>query len=362
MTAQLLPARGKLRHLFAFSVLSGVLRLSTIAAAEAVAETEPTPLLQPEAISTSAVTWTAYAAAPAQAPPADFSGDTASNCDCYNNCCPNSGAASDWWTCPIRPSDHCFDDFISPMSNPVYFEDPRTLTEARFIFLNHKVPNAAGGGDVQLYALQIRAALTDRLSLIATKDGYVVSSNPLIDDGWADVAAGLKYNLYSDPCTQQLLSAGLVYEAPAGTHDTLQGNGDGAFDFFLTGGAQICPNGHWLGAAGLVQPVNDGDESTWSYFSNHFDYYVGRGWYALMEYNWYHYLESGDNGIPGVEGGDLFNFGSTGVAGNNIVTCAFGAKFKPDRCTEIGIAWEVPLTERRDVLENRLTFDYIRRF
>jgi hypothetical protein len=26
------------------------------------------------------------------------------------------------------------------------------------------------------------------------------------------------------------------------------------------------------------------------------------------------------------------------------------------------VAWEVPLTERRDVLENRLTFDLIRRF
>jgi hypothetical protein len=89
---------------------------------------------------------------------------------------------------------------------------------------------------------------------------------------------------------------------------------------------------------------------------------VGRGWYALMEYNWYHYLESGGNGIPGVEGGDLFNFGSTDVAGNDIVTGAFGAKFKPDCHTEIGVAWELPLTERRDVLESRLTFDYIYRY
>lgn len=267
-----------------------------------------------------------------------------------------------WTLLSLQSSDPRFDDFISPMSNPVYFEDPRTLSEARFIFLNHKVPNPAGGGDVQLYALQIRAALTDRLSLIATKDGYIVSENPLIDDGWADIAAGLKYNLFSDPYAQQLLSAGIVYEAPSGTHDALQGNGDGAFDFFLTGGAQICCRGHWLAAGGLVQPVNTGDESTWSYLSNHFDYYMGNGFYALMEYNWYHYLKSGDGGIPGVEGGDLFNFGSTGVAGNDIVTCAFGTKFKPDRCTEIGLAWEVPLTERRDVMENRLTFDVIRRF
>ena len=81
-----------------------------------------------------------------------------------------------------------------------------------------------------------------------------------------------------------------------------------------------------------------------------------------MEFNWYHWLESGANGIPGVEGGDLFNFGSTGVAGNNIVTGAFGLKYKPSGHTELGVAWELPLTERRDVLENRITFDWILRY
>lgn len=109
-------------------------------------------------------------------------------------------------------------------------------------------------------------------------------------------------------------------------------------------------------------PVDDEAESTWCYISNHFDYEFYSRNYALIEVNWYHWLESGNNGIPGVEGGDLFNFGSTGVAGNDIVTGAFGYKFKPSRSMELGIAWELPLTERRDVLENRLTFDCIVRF
>jgi hypothetical protein len=311
--------------------------------------------------------WTAYETDDA-APSADSTSGGAdcndcTSCDCNGGaCCECGRGMSDWWNCPIQPSNHCFDDFISPITNPVFFEDPRTLSEARFIFLNHKVPLAAGGGDVQLYALQIRAALSDRLSLIATKDGYIVSQNPLIEDGWADVSVGLKYNLFSDPYEQQLLSAGVVYEVPIGTSDAQQGNGDGTFDLFLTGGAKICCNGHWLGAGGLVLPTNDGDNSTWCYVSNHFDYYVGHCMYALMEYNWYHHIESGDNGIDGVEGGDLFNFGSTGVAGNDIVTGAFGMKYKPNCKTEVGIAWEVPLTERRDVLENRIAFDFIRRF
>ena len=73
----------------------------------------------------------------------------------------------------FAPTNACFNDFVSPMTNPTFFEDPRTLSEARLIFLNQKVPLTALGGDVQLFALQIRAALNDRVSIIATKDGYI---------------------------------------------------------------------------------------------------------------------------------------------------------------------------------------------
>jgi hypothetical protein len=89
---------------------------------------------------------------------------------------------------------------------------------------------------------------------------------------------------------------------------------------------------------------------------------MAKKWYLLTEYNWYHWIKSGDVGLVGVEGGDLFNFGSRGVAGNDIVTGAFGGKFKPSGNMEIGVAWELPLTERRDVLENRITADVILRY
>ena len=51
------------------------------------------------------------------------------------------------------------------MTNLVSFEDPRTFTEARAILVNQNVPTAAGGGDVQLLAMHLRAALTDRLTV-----------------------------------------------------------------------------------------------------------------------------------------------------------------------------------------------------
>ncbi len=263
----------------------------------------------------------------------------------------------------IKRSDHAFDDFISPMTNPVFFEDPRNVTEARGIFMQHKVPLAAGSGDIQVYAVQLRARLSENVSLIATKDGYVKSTNPLVNDGWADLAAGLKFNLIRDVQNQRLLSGGFTFELPTGEADPLQGNGDGELHLFLTGGKKIGCRSHWISAGGFRLPMNTTDESQSVYWSNHFDYQVRRGFYLLTETNWYHWTKSGQDGpIPGIEGLDLINLGSPGVAGNDIVTSAFGAKFKPNGNNEIGFAFEFPLTERRDIIDNRLTVDWIIRY
>lgn len=166
----------------------------------------------------------------------------------------------------LHKSDHCFDDFISPMTNPLFFEDPRTLTEARLIFAHHAVPKQLGGQSAQLYAMQLRAALNEDVSIIATKDGFIVSDNPLIDDGWADIAAGLKANVYKDVCSQTLLSIGATYEAPFGTPRALQGNGDGEFHLFTSGGTQIMDAYHYLSGLGIRLPVDQDAESTVMYW------------------------------------------------------------------------------------------------
>ncbi len=182
---------------------------------------------------------------------------------CDNGCCGNgcdSNGCDGFGGCDsgllglgiVKKSESCFDDFISPMTNPVYFEDPRQLTEARLIFINHKLPFLlnAPAGRIQLYALQVRLRLTEKLSFIAVKDGFVVSDSPLIDDGWADISAGLKYTLYRDACRGRMLSAGARFETYSGTPRTLQGNGDGVFDFFLSGGSRLGSCNHYLTSAG----------------------------------------------------------------------------------------------------------------
>ncbi len=263
----------------------------------------------------------------------------------------------------LKRSDHAFDQFISPITNPIFFEDPRNVTEIRSIFFDHKVPLAAGSGNVRLTAVQLRVRLSENVSFIATKDGYIQSSNPLINDGWADLAAGLKFNLLRNVERQRLLSAGFTFEMPTGEADPLQGNGNGELNLFYTGGMQIGCRGHWISAGGFRAPFNSTDESTSTYWSNHFDYRVGRRFYLLTEMNWYHWTKSGQDGpLPGIEGLDIINFGNPAVAGNDIVTGAIGAKFKPNRHNEIGFAFEIPLTEREDILDNRLTFDWIIRY
>ncbi|MCO6457020.1 MAG: hypothetical protein J5I93_17115 [Pirellulaceae bacterium] len=262
----------------------------------------------------------------------------------------------------FAPSDHRFGRFISPMTNPVFFEDPRTLTEARFVFFHHVIPQDVGGGTAQLMAMQVRAALTERLSIVAAKDGFVTSSHPLVDDGWADVYVGLKYNLLADPCFQRLVSVGASYELPVGSRQTFQANGDGEFHIYLTGGTQIGCLSHWISGTGVRLPVDRNDNSQMWYWSNHFDRQLFGCLYGLAEVNWYHWFGSGANGLDGVEGLDIINFGSTNVAGNNIVTGAVGVKLKPSDGMEIGVAWEAPLTDRRDILDNRLTVDWIVRY
>ncbi len=290
-----------------------------------------------------------------------------SPCDATGSCSRCDACGGGWFDRTFGrfflPTDRCFDEFVSPMTNPVYFEDPRVMTEAKVLFIQHRVPAAAAGGSVQLYALQVQVALTDRLAIVADKDGYIVSQNPLIADGFADVAAGLKYNFYADYERQRLASVGVSYEMPVGSTRSLQGNGSGEFHLYLTGAARLGCDWHWISATGFRLPADTVDESQMWYWSNHLDRRLTDRLYAFGEVNWYHWLRSGQQtALAGVEGGDLFNFGSTGVAGNDIVTGALGVKLKTNSGGELGFAWEIPLTDRRDVLQDRLTVDYILRY
>ena len=294
----------------------------------------------------------------------DESGECCNSCG-ESLCC--GGCGSDRLFGIIAPTDHAFDDFISPITNPAFFEDPRTLTEWRFMFLNQVIPESQPlfqGGDFQLWAMQFRIALTKRLSIIAAKDGYInLHTDATGDfDGWGDVAAGLKYNLIRDPAAQTVVSGGFTWEIDLGDHQVFQGRGDGEVHLFLTGGTEIAPYVHWLSGTGFRIPTDHTARSQMWYWSNHWDAEFLDGIYGLIELNWYHWMRSGQAVAANFEGGDLINLGSNNVAGNDIVTFAFGGKWKPCDSMELGAAWEFPLTDRRDLLHDRATVDMILRY
>ncbi|WP_173403150.1 hypothetical protein [Rhodopirellula sallentina] len=310
----------------------------------------------------------------------DYGCDSGSCCDsamCADSCLPKLDSFAKKLGCGgcIQKSDRCFDDFISPMIDFVHFEDPRNVTELRPIFMHHRFPkqlgpgNVPAGGSLQLFALQFRIALTKRLSLIAVKDGYAIDSSEgaldgLLDSGWADVTAGLKYNLIRNVKSGTLLSAGFTYEIPMGSEQTLQAVGDGEFHFFATGGQRFLDgNAHVLSSVGFQMPVDQSVQSTTVHWNNHIDVRCHDKVYLFTENSWWHWTDDADTGSAfGVSGLDLLNLGDTAVEGNDVVTQNVGLKLKPKRNMELGMAYEFPLTDFEDIIRDRWTFDAIVRY
>jgi len=257
----------------------------------------------------------------------------------------------------------------------VHFEDPRTLTELRPIFLTQRFPDTLGpgnvpaGGNFQLIALQFRIALTERLSLIAVKDGYIFDNSEgtldgLLDSGWADVTAGLKYNFLRNVRTGTLASAGFTYEIPMGSEQALQAQGDGEFHLFASAAQRLLDgDAHYMTSFGWQVPADQAAQSTTIHWLNHFDVRMTKRLYAFTEFSWWHWTDAADAGTAiGVSGQDLINISDTAVDGNDLVLQNVGLKYKPNGNFEAGAAFEFPLTEFQDVIENRWQFEMIFRY
>jgi hypothetical protein len=283
------------------------------------------------------------------------------NCCDTDCCCPRARR--------LFESDHAFDNFIGPISNPILSKDPRSLTEARVLFINNEIDpqSLLGSGDFQVAACEVRVALTDRLTFIADKDGYAwihPSVPALKGEGWLNINAGLKYTLVRDVEDQFLLTGGLTYEPPTGEAAVFQGLGDGVFTVFLASGKEFGNCAHLLGTVGYQFPVNSDQNSSFYYLSLHVDQQL-LGWlYPLLEFNWFHYASGGDHGLPPVvgEGDGLLNLGTSGVAGTDLVTLAVGLKAHLSCHADTGVAWEFPISNRHDLLNNRLIAEMILRY
>lgn len=248
-----------------------------------------------------------------------------------------------------------FDSFIGPMTNPFLAKDPRANTQINGLYLFNDLPGSTGGGNIQIATLQASVALNDNWSITTDKNGFgrVDSNLGIHNSGWLNTAVGLKYT-WGDIESQTLFAAGFQYEGPWGGNNISQGYGSGILTTFLTGGKGFDYDIHVLNTFGFQFPIDSNANSSFLYNSFHIDKKIG-DFYPLFEANWYHYT-GGGNSVPflGIEGDGLINIGAGGVAGNDLVTIAFGAKAKIGTNMEVGAAWEFPVTGRKDINENRL--------
>jgi hypothetical protein len=272
-------------------------------------------------------------------------------------------------------------DTISPVTNPIFFEDPRITSELRPIYMYHYLPGniaynggtAPLGGDVEVFALQIRYALTDRLALIATKDGYI-EFQPKHNDtlepldhhyGFADIAAGLKYALVDDAENQFILTPGFTITLPTGSSAVFQGYGAGEWNLFASAEKGFNKL-HFTGNAGFRIPDNFAEETAQVHYSLQADYHLSQYLIPFVAVNGYTILSNGDHNrlvVPlNTELYDLINAGSTAARGTTQLTVGGGVRSRLLNNVDVGVSYEAGVVDPVGIFEGRVTADVIWRF
>jgi hypothetical protein len=248
--------------------------------------------------------------------------------------------------------------FVHPITAPYYHENSFITSDLRAWYVFHNfdsngVANGGIGGDAQVVALQVRLALTDRLQFVAYKDGYTWFDDAVVNDnGWNDVAAGLKYNFYRDIEEQLYLSAGLGYQIDLGDADVLQDDeilrlwvsGDKGFDKLHLGATF-----NYFIPTGSESSLGDSETISWHL---HADYYVCEWFSPVVEFNGYHTVGEGTVAVP-FSGLDVANLG--GGEGEDVVTMGIGGSFRIFENFDMRAAYEFPLTNNSQLFGDRLT-------
>lgn len=260
-----------------------------------------------------------------------------------------------------------FEHFHEPLGQPLYFESPFNDTGVRALYLRHDFSNGSAlqGGDVTIYAVQARVALSERWQFIATKDGYSELSTGLLgdDEGWNDLAFGLKYVLHHDKQKDYVVSTGLRYMAENGHRGILQGGVDEWSPFVSL--AKGYDNLHVLSNVTLRIPSDTNDGNVVGHWDVHLDYSINPGDKAvfapLVEVHGVHYLDDGATALP-IGGLDYANLGSQ-PAENFVAWAGIGARLEIGHQFEIGACYEFALTDADDdIMDSRITVDFIARW
>ncbi len=289
-----------------------------------------------------------------------------------------------------RPAGH-----VAPMSMPYLFEDPYITTGLNLVGIYHNFPSDSvfEGGEAGVLALQARLAITDRLAFIATKDGLTVldPDNSLLKDttGFMDVSVGFKYAAIDDREAGLIVTPSLRYEIPLGNDNLFQGRGDGVMIPAVSVGWGP-GNVHVIASLGSQIAINGDKDSSSLFYNFHLDqafevdFIPGSDFIVpFIELSGTTWVDSGDGSstidldgggrVPlraaqdllygaGVtadrrfEGADVANLGSSGMAGEDLITMAWGFRVPFRNGISAGFSYERALSQRKDIFEQRATW------
>jgi hypothetical protein len=272
-------------------------------------------------------------------------------------------------------SDKAFCDFVSPLSNPFYFEDPRSLSEVRGIGFYQGIPGNDAffrGGNGYFIGGQGRLALTQRISLVVHKVGFT-SFRPgdgsifQGGSGLAELWLGPKVVVYRNPETKTLLSVGTQFQIPLGGGPPLQDTGNLSIVPYVSAAQKLLGteigtlNG--MATAGYSFSTN-GDRSDFFYASAHLNFDIANGhrFYPVAEVNWFSYTKDGRARGLTTEGRDFANVGAA-AKGANLVTWALGLRWRSlNGRWELGGGYEGYMFGQRGLFDGRVMLDLIWRF
>ena len=274
-----------------------------------------------------------------------------------------------------------FAGFEKPIVAPYLFEDPFITTNAVPYFLWHDFPDHSvfDGGGLYAAALQLRVALTDRVAIIATKDGYVWNrnDNPLLEDseGFMNLAAGVKVALWQDREAGQIVSGVLRLEIPTGSSDQYQGYGDGLVLPSLTGALRTGPV-RWIGDFGAQIPLNAAEQSSSLFYHLYAGLDLTPWVQPFVQLSGLYWMESGNGDLPirlktggtldlstvqaaldtgRFEGADVMDLGSEGVDNLDLLTAAIGVHVPLAEHVTFSVAYERPITHPTGIFQQRIT-------
>lgn len=245
---------------------------------------------------------------------------------------------------------------VHPITSPYYNEDSFVTTDVRAWYVRHSFPNNSpiAGGSASVYAVQVRAALTESIQLVAYKDGYVNFNSGLIDDnGMNDLAAGIKWAFLQDWETDTHAAVGVGYELGIGDKEVLQEDDEvriwGSFNKGFER-LHLGANVNFTTPVGSEDALGDSDRLSWHL---HADYHVNEVFSPVVEVNGYSTLNEGNNVAVPFSGVDVANLG--GGEGEDVVTAGLGFEVRTPQIGALRLAYESPLTDNEDLFGYRWT-------